>query len=310
MSYFEFPHSRTYEQDIGWMLATVKDLLERVNALQTKVDSFDTDVSDLQNAVTELQSEMSTFQTQMNARFDELSNDIESELSTQYAALTKQLNEAIARAEAQIAALEVEVNKKLAEAEAQIDAKIEDLEDSVATAIADIYAEFELLKLTLYEYIDLVIEEFKQQIPSFEDLQLYNPYTHELEDAQDVIDYIVSNYRAGAITFTELQDLQLTVDEFNTFVHNGRVGIIAGDFDTAARFIFADLMNREHSVRTGAKVSPKQNALIIMNDALAADTMSLAEISALNMSVATFNALEITAFDLDHRSNTVLAGGA
>lgn len=34
MSYFEFPHTRTYDSDLGWLIKTVKDLTELVDGLE------------------------------------------------------------------------------------------------------------------------------------------------------------------------------------------------------------------------------------------------------------------------------------
>ena len=34
MSYFEFPHTRTYDSDLGWLIKTVKDLLLAVDGLE------------------------------------------------------------------------------------------------------------------------------------------------------------------------------------------------------------------------------------------------------------------------------------
>lgn len=34
MSYFEFPHTRTYDSDLGWLIKTVKELTELVSGLE------------------------------------------------------------------------------------------------------------------------------------------------------------------------------------------------------------------------------------------------------------------------------------
>ena len=34
MSYFEFPHTRTYDSDLGWLIKTVKDLTEIASSLE------------------------------------------------------------------------------------------------------------------------------------------------------------------------------------------------------------------------------------------------------------------------------------
>ena len=33
MSFFEFPHTRTYDSDLGWLIKTVKQLVEEVDSL-------------------------------------------------------------------------------------------------------------------------------------------------------------------------------------------------------------------------------------------------------------------------------------
>lgn len=34
MSFFEFPHTRTYDSDLGWLIKTVKELFSTVNSLE------------------------------------------------------------------------------------------------------------------------------------------------------------------------------------------------------------------------------------------------------------------------------------
>ena len=34
MSYFEFPHTRTYDSDLGWLIKTVKELCDTANNLE------------------------------------------------------------------------------------------------------------------------------------------------------------------------------------------------------------------------------------------------------------------------------------
>ena len=33
MSYFEFPHTRTYDSDLGWLIKSMEELLDEYNAL-------------------------------------------------------------------------------------------------------------------------------------------------------------------------------------------------------------------------------------------------------------------------------------
>lgn len=40
MSYYEFPHSRTYDQDLGWLIEKVEELQATVKAQQEEIDEL------------------------------------------------------------------------------------------------------------------------------------------------------------------------------------------------------------------------------------------------------------------------------
>lgn len=40
MAYYEFPHSRTYDQDLGWLIAKVEELETKVTEQQAEIDEL------------------------------------------------------------------------------------------------------------------------------------------------------------------------------------------------------------------------------------------------------------------------------
>ena len=47
MSYFEFPHTRTYDSDLGWLIKTVKQLCENVEELDEWKASHEDEYNEL-----------------------------------------------------------------------------------------------------------------------------------------------------------------------------------------------------------------------------------------------------------------------
>ena len=73
MSFFEFPHTRTYDSDLGWLIKTVKDLLDccdSMNAWKTQHEAEYEQLKALYDAVMRGQfpdSIKTAFQNWMNA---------------------------------------------------------------------------------------------------------------------------------------------------------------------------------------------------------------------------------------------------
>lgn len=50
MAYFnEFPHTRTYDSDLGWLIKNVKDLIETTTGQQEKIDAVYQFMQDIEN---------------------------------------------------------------------------------------------------------------------------------------------------------------------------------------------------------------------------------------------------------------------
>ena len=47
MSYFEFPHTRTYDTDLGWLIKTVKCIIEELDAIEQWKDEHEDEFSEL-----------------------------------------------------------------------------------------------------------------------------------------------------------------------------------------------------------------------------------------------------------------------
>lgn len=56
MSFFEFPHTRTYDSDLGWLIKNVKSFDDAIQALQEWQNNADVTVADLRALLDALES--------------------------------------------------------------------------------------------------------------------------------------------------------------------------------------------------------------------------------------------------------------
>ena len=56
MSFFEFPHTRTYDKDLGWLIHDYKDLDEALKAIDEWAEKTDSTVKELKEIVDQIDS--------------------------------------------------------------------------------------------------------------------------------------------------------------------------------------------------------------------------------------------------------------
>ena len=54
MSYFEYPHTRTYDNDLGWLIKHVKSAVDAVAALEAWKESAEGSIADLQQLLDDI----------------------------------------------------------------------------------------------------------------------------------------------------------------------------------------------------------------------------------------------------------------
>ena len=85
MSFFEFPHTRTYDSDLGWLIKKMKEIIEDVAQQNTAIDNKFEEQDGRILAVEQLAEELKTFvnnyfnnldvQEEINNKIDEMAED-------------------------------------------------------------------------------------------------------------------------------------------------------------------------------------------------------------------------------------------
>lgn len=209
---FNFPHSRTYDSDLGWLVHVVKGMQQDYKILSEKV-------------------------SKMEAAYDSIDPKIQAAI----AEMQKQVNESITKMQddvnAALKAMEDSVNRKLDEIQIQIDALIEEVHKELANALI-LLNKMEQMVIDYYNasksYTDKKIYDLKNELISYIDEKILeysgkmvsmSPVFGKVEQTdkvlKDIYDYCGWPIKANILDYIEIsakevEDLRIPAREFDT----------------------------------------------------------------------------------------------
>lgn len=92
MSNFEFPHTRTYDSDLGWLIKKMQELMNEYNTLMTWKAQHETEYADLLRRVNSLEASVNGFINEIDQRFAQLESELETEIYTQIQSALAEIN--------------------------------------------------------------------------------------------------------------------------------------------------------------------------------------------------------------------------
>ena len=266
MAYFnEFPHTRTYDADLGW-------LISKVNEISQEVQSF------------------VEFQEEIQEGFDRLEALVDGwdkEIRNFEARITFQIEQQNANIERQFLQIKADIA-------AEISAYLADLSRQIAAVRS--YAEAE--NLLTRSYVDAKIEELIASIPDLTTVNVYNPVRNNLlttiqvavDDLYDVI------ARREALTAQDYDNAGLTAQEYDA------LNLSAYDYDMfGSRFIAGEVdpSNLEYmfSPLSGTWMPVRSVVLELAKFHLTGITAG--DYDALVLTAEAYDAKNITAYEFD-----------
>lgn len=295
MSFFEFPHTRTYDSDLGWLIKSMKELLDEYNALMAWKNQHDIDYRALALRVTALENNIATFEAEIERRFAALETDFDNRFNTLEVQLTNK------------------INFMLAEAIAEIQRQIGDMRQQISNLSSEltrqrIYLEGRIKATGDYsiQYTDDKIQALINSLPEIMTVVVFNPVRGEVTSIQEAINDIYDLGRVEGLTALEYDSLQLTAAEYDA------LELTAFEYDRYAKTLLEEagyIKNPYHymiSPFTG-DVVPLQTVITELATlhkvyALTADEYDLKELTA-----SDYDALELSAYDYDWHGKELIA---
>lgn len=271
MAYFnEFPHTRTYDSDLGWLIKLVTEMKQEV---QSFVD----------------------FQKDIQEGFDELSAKVDGwdkEITEFEARITYQIEQQNSNIERQFLQIKADIAAELAAYVADFSAQLQAVRS---------YAESE--SLLTKAYVNSVIEELLASIPDLTTINVYNPVRNgELTPIQTAIDDLYDLVaRAEAITAAEYDSAALTAAEYDA------LNLSAYDYDLYASRYISGAVDPSNLLYMFSPISGTWMPVRNVVQQLARfhlTGITAAAYDALLLTAETYDNKNITAFDYDQSGVT------
>ena len=283
MSFFEFPHTRTYDSDLGWLIKEVKKISDEYQALIDWKNSHETEYSELLRRVNNLELEINTFEAQIQEEFDSLKNGLE-------AYIYEQIHEALGQ-------LIIELG--------DVRAEIIQLRADVTRAILDLEGDIRAQDMMLRNWVNARLDQFIEEIPDLTTINVWNPVRGALTSVQIAIDDLYNLGRSGGLTASEYDAMQLTASEYDS------LDLTAYEYDNYAkdilgqRGIFKNPLYYMNSPFTGEYV-PIVTVINELAHLHKADALTASEYDALDLSAADYDTYDLTAYDYDWSGKLLL----
>ena len=289
MAFFnEFPHTRTYDSDLGWLIKEVKSYSEQLEALDEFKDEIEAwkdevieEIGTLQDLPEQFEAfqetiddEFTAFRIQINNDFDLLTRNLDNKIDTAIQQMENDLND-------YKIALTLEINRKIAELYGVIDANNDFLK----------------------AYMETKLQEFIDSLPEYtaENIFVYNPVTGSTDSLQHTLIDIYDAGRLYGLTAAEYDQLGLTATEYDD------LELTAYEYDTYGKELlsFIPKCNEIISPFTGEKTTTQ--AVIYQLADLHKDALTASEYDAKDLTADEYDQLNLTAYDYDWNGKTLIA---
>lgn len=284
MSFFEFPHTRTYDSDLGWLIKTMKEIESEVENLLSWMNTHKEEYKEINRRVSNLERKIDAFEREIERRFQDLKTELSEEIYTQIQTALSEINRLLGDMSSQIASLRSDLSRAILDLDSLM------------------MANDEYIK----EYIEARLQIFIDSIPDLTTVHVFNPVRGEDTDIQTAINDLYEIGRSEALTAAEYDAIGLTASEYDA------LDLTALEYDMYGLYLIERagyIKNPFHymsSPFTGEYVP-----LEVVISELAAlhrdDALTASEYDALAIDADYYDALDLSAYDYDWHGKTLVA---
>ena len=286
---FDFPHTRTYDSDLGWVITQIKEILAVYADFETRISQNTEDIASINAEMDSFTSYIEAEVTAMQDRVDAAIANMNQTLEAFYAQYQGDFAEFKREYEAAFAAQTVQVMQLM-----------EELRNYVNSSNASLRAYVDSTQIETQTYIDLQIDAMYDYVDSIVlDLTVRNPITGKNASLQEVLNQFYDLIRTGAFTAENFDGSQITCSQFDSSL------ITAYEFDTEGQNkLYGDPKYYMYHPGTGEFV-PVQTVINYLAGLHMLNSNTAAEYDALDKTAAEYDALDYTAYNYDWHSKQI-----
>ena len=294
MSFFEFPHTRTYNSDLGWLIKEVERIADEYDSLVEYVNNQDIRYDDLLKRITSLENNIDNFQAEMDQRFTSLQNDLNREFNILSRTLTDSLNRQIQQ---ELATLNTDLGN--------IRAWLVRLETAINRQRVEINGEIQSYHKLSKDYTDYKIDELINSIPDLTTVNVFNPVKGYATSIQIAILDLYDIGRPDALTAAEYDALGLTAAEYDA------LGLTALEYDLYGKKILEQLgiwKNPAHYMYNpfSGEYVPISQVVLELSYLHQSDTLTASEYDLKDLTASEYDALDLTAYEYDWHGKSLI----
>lgn len=276
MSFFEFPHTRTYDSDLGWLIKSMEELINQMEELKSWEETHKEEYDQLNKRVRVLENSINSFMNEIDERFNELEADLRNEIYVEIQNALSVIYPELANMSAQISELKAELTRYRLVVNGQIQASEE------------------LLKI----YIDGKIQDLINSIPDLTTVNVFNPVKGYVTSIQEAVNDLYDLGRSEGITAAEYDALGITASDYDA------LELTAFQYDQWARYyleLAGFIKNPFHymaSPFTG-EIVPLQNVISDLAALHKLYALTASEYDNKELTASDYDALQLGAYDYD-----------
>lgn len=282
MSFFEFPHTRTYDSDLGWLIKKMEEIATAYDSLIDWKNQHTQDYNSLISRVSALEDIINSFEDEIEERFNTLEIELNNEISRQIREAIESITLDLDSILAQLSALQAGLIRERIDREASIKAHSDYLE----------------------LWVEAKIQALINSIPDLTTVNVFNPVRGEVTSIQVAINDLYDLGRAEALTALEYDTMSLTAQDYDD------LELTAYQYDNYGKVLMSRYYkNPEHymtSPFTGdyvlISVVVNELANLHKGDALTAQEYDLKDLTAND-----YDTLDLTAYQYDWYGKTLIS---
>ena len=294
----KYPYTDFHEMNLDWLLTNYQAIIDKLNETITWCNTHQGEYEEALARLEAVENEIYTFERQITEAFDRLEQQITSDVEMALVQIRTDVDTAIRQ-------MQQEVTRQLADFVVEFQQLKSEVQAEINNLLGIVNRAIEQLQNTLaanneFEYVENRLEEFKELIPDYENIYVYNPYRGVVTHLQDAINDLYSVAAIWGLTAAQYDSLGLTADEYDN------LGLSAIEYDTLGyKLLFKDPDLYMFSPFTG-QIESLKSVILSLVGLHRGDALTAEEYDLLDLDADTYDAYAVDAYDYDFSGKTIL----
>ena len=296
----KYPYTDFHEMNLDWLLTNYQAIIDKLNETIAWCNTHQTEYEEAMKRLQAVENEIYTFEQQITDAFNRLEQQITSDVERALIQIRTDVDNAIRQMQQEVTRQLADFVVEFQQLKSEVQAEINNLLGIVNRAIDQLNNTLEANNEFVFDYVENRLEEFKELIPDYENIYVYNPYRGEVTHLQQAINDIYSVAAIWGLTAAQYDSLGLTADEYDN------LDLSAIEYDTLGyKLLFKDPDLYMFSPFTG-QIESLKSVILSLVGLHRGDALTAEEYDLLDLDADTYDAYAVDAYDYDFSGKTIL----